>query len=123
MANMTVKISADSDVMQELEDLVNEQNLHYVFITGGRGKLKDIAIVSHGMDSSINKINLAGPCELLTVSGKIEKGKERTNTNIRVILKGTDGNKAGDGQLVSAKVFDDLELDLRHVDTKKIIIG
>ncbi|PIU21052.1 MAG: hypothetical protein COT15_04335 [Candidatus Diapherotrites archaeon CG08_land_8_20_14_0_20_34_12] len=123
MANLTVKISADSDVLQELEDLVNEQNLNYAFITGGRGKLKDIHIVSHGMDSSISRVTLQGPCEILTINGKIEKVKGRNDVNIRVILKGADGNKAGDGQLVSAKVFDDLELDIRKVETKNIIIG
>ena len=120
---MTVRISADSNVMQELDELIKEQNLNYAFIVGARGRLKDVHIVAHGMGASISRVELPGPCEIMTANGKIEKVKGTYDVNIRVILKGSDGNKAGDGQLAEAKAFDDVEFDIRRVYTKKIIVG
>ena len=116
-----LKPNHGADVMAEIEKFVVEKQIDYCFIVGASGRLKDFEMVSSD-GSGIGKAKFPGEYEISAISGKIEKGKGgKYSTNIRVSIS-SSGFSPRAGQLISAKAGAMLEIAIRKVDMKKIIM-
>ena len=120
---LILKLTDGSDIMTELGKLAKEKEISYGFIVSGCGKIKDFEIVSHGRSATINTFRSETPYELDAISGKIEMNKKNgLNITVRVTVSST-GFTAKVGQLVNGKASGALEIEIRKVDLKKMIIA
>ncbi|MCX6798489.1 MAG: DUF296 domain-containing protein [Candidatus Diapherotrites archaeon] len=118
-----LKLSDGSDVMSGLEKIAKEKEINYGFIVGGCGKIKDFEIVSHSRNAGVDTFESKTEYELDAISGKIEMNRKNgLNVTVRVTISST-GFTAKVGQLVKGKASGALELEVKKVDLKKMIIA
>ena len=112
-----------SDIIEGLQNLAKEQDIGYGFLVSACGKIKEFELVSNGPRGSIEKMSAKEEFQVNAISGKIQKSNAGNFTTlIRVSITKTGFTPQG-GQLIKGKASGTLEIGVRKVDLKKMIVA
>jgi len=118
-----LKLTDGSDLMAGLEKLAKENGISYGFIVSGCGKITDFQLVSHCRNAGVDTFESKSEYALDAISGKMENNKKNGfRLEVRAAISST-GFTAKVGQLIKAKASGTLEIEVKKVDLKKIIIA
>ena len=115
-----LKLSDGSDVMEGLEELVMEKDVKYGMLVSASGSIKSFELVSTQSRGGMEKQKFEGPCDVNSISGKLQLDKGKPLLNVRVSVTST-GFTQYTGQLLKAVASGSLEIGVRKVDMGKII--
>ena len=120
--NLVFSFSQGEDIISEISSLMKEKNEDYFEFLAANGNIEDFELLSSGQNASLNSMSFKDQFKLVSISGKIEKMNGKF---IPVIYVSVSKNDVGavNGQLVKAKAVDGLEITVRKVNVKKIILG
>lgn len=119
---LSLKINNNSEIMSSIEKFAEENQITYGILLKGKGKIKEINLVSHGLRGSIIGTKSEGIFEVNTVSGQIQKvAGDKFKIDLRMTIS-SSGFTGKEGQLINAKAAaGGLELVIQKKDIKKII--
>lgn len=121
MPLLNLKIEENSDIIQKVSELMEQEKLSEIQFVSAKGKIRNPEIVSSGRSGSVLTHNLKGDFEVNAISGSIFKSKKTTEPQVNVAVAQTGANSKI-GKLVKAKAGKDLELTLRKIDLSKMIM-
>jgi len=120
---MKIELKDNENIIKTIEDYAKENEIQNALFLNAKGKIKDYEIISIESKGSIGKTRLKTEQEIKAVSGKIEKTKDgKFNIYLRISLNSTL-TKNNSGQLTDGKASGPLEIEIKKVDHKKMIIG
>ncbi|MDD5147920.1 MAG: DUF296 domain-containing protein [Candidatus ainarchaeum sp.] len=119
---LALKIANNADIHSAIEKFAEENQVTYGIFQAGRGKIKEINLLSSGMRGSLIGTKSEGSFEVNTVSGQVQKvSGNKYKVDLRMTIS-SSGFTGKEGQLLAGKAAaGGLELILLKKDMKKII--
>jgi predicted DNA-binding protein with PD1-like motif len=119
---LTLKISNNSEIMNSIEKFAEDNQVAYGIFQEGRGKIKEINLISHGLHGSIIGTKSEGLFEVNTISGQIQRiAGNKFKIDLRMTIS-SSGFTGKEGQLIDGKAAaGGLDLIIQKKDINKII--
>ena len=121
--NFVLKLGNNSDIIAELHKFAEEQGIDYGFIESGMGRIKDFELILHGPRASVSRLDTKDVFEINSISGNMQKAKGgMLQLSLKAAVSRT-GFTSKIGQLIRAKAAGTVEISVRKVNLKKIILA
>lgn len=118
-----LSLSDGSDIIGGLQKLAEDNQIDYGMLVSACGRIKDFELVSSGPQGRMETMRSKDDFRVTAASGKIQKlSGGKLDIVVRATITRTGFTPKG-GHLIRGKAAGTLELGVRKIDLKKIIMA
>jgi predicted DNA-binding protein with PD1-like motif len=122
VGSLLLRISNNEDIFDSIKNFVIENNIKSGFFVSVKGYIKDFEIMVNERHGLLNNQKNNGIFDVNNVSGKIQWINGKVDVGMRVSVSST-GFTTCSGQLVKGRAANFLELEIKNMDSSKMIIA
>lgn len=117
-----LKLVHGDNIIDKLKEFAQNNNITQGYFTSGSGYMKDFEISGFKGPGKIENIAFRTPYQIIAVSGKISRKGNSFYPEMKVSLT-RSGTNSINGLLLKGIVEEEMEIMIRLIDYKKMIIS